>query len=203
MEDLDAAKRVEYLHVPLWGRLVVNVLGAIFAYILTHALAFAFAPPGIFMYFIFFSTLALALVLPHLRYKKPHAWIGVTCLFLVIWVSILFVITPIFTKKYFLAETAKIIPTYSDAKVSEITYLTYGAFGLGKSVTYQYQTKTVNEDYVKMRDLYEAQLGQHEYDVTETTDTSITFQKHNDASPTIFLRISKKHPDTIEVSVDQ
>lgn len=192
MADLNSVSETVYKKAPLWGRLLVNVLGIVFAYILTYFLVLAFEPPNIFIYFIFLSSLLFGLFLPHLRYSKQDRWLSVTFLFLLVWAIILFVLSPIFTKQYFLTEASKILPPYSSVEQTSMTY-ERGDASSSSAVRVVYRSSQVEEDYQKMNELYKTFfLGKGYIVDSEEVGSHVYFKKKNSPSPDIFLGISNQ-----------
>ncbi|MDA1169372.1 MAG: hypothetical protein O3A36_03470 [bacterium] len=200
MTELDTAKKVENPRISLWKRLLVNLLGAVFACLITFIVGLGSEPPEIFLYFIFLSSLFLGLILPHIGYRHRSDWILYTSSTMIAWLVVLGIITPILTKQYYLAVASNTVPAYSDAELVDVQYLS--GQGNGISVNYKYQTKTPEDGYKKMHDMYKDVFAKKGYRVDEEEIGSyIIFQKQNDSSSRIFLGASDQNPNEINVNI--
>lgn len=114
-----------------------------------------FNAPELFLIFSITTGLALSLILPHFRYRE---WIY-SFLILIAWFILVSVSMPPLMKQYRLIMAANIIPPYTALTLTD-TFYSPGSFpDVEGGSGYSYYTTTPEEDYIKMKEFYQAQFS--------------------------------------------
>jgi len=162
-------------------------------------------PPNVLGQALFFGSILLGALLPLLRYHNRYYGVFVPFGILIAWFIVLYFVMPPIVKQAYIAQASQIAPVYTGLPLDNVSFSPSDYFDKEPAVSYTYRSDKPKDDYTKLHDFYQTELGKKGWvvlqDYDDTNRSDVIFWNKNYGSSNVNVGYDKK-TSSVGVSVD-